>query len=345
MMQHTSHVNVGVIAPSSMVSMPELQAGVEVLNKHGVEVKVHPQCREQHLFFAGKDELRAKAFWEFASHSDFSVLWCARGGYGAQRIIPFLEEWSRQEGIPQPKLLVGYSDATALMEYVRSRWSWNILHAPMPGKKEFIDQTPRELSTLMNWVKGLKAPPAWEGETFRFLGQRKPDIPLRAPVVGGNLSVWASLIGTHFEPLCDQKRFLFFEEVGEPLGRIDRMVQQLFQSGALQNVRGLLLGSFHQCEDHVPQAWVTQPKPSNFQKDRDEPTSPQSKGPIRKPVLLRQFLAETFGQLGNDLGVPVLYGLPMGHGNQQAALPLGAEISLTPQGELQLSHWSHLTGG
>ena len=88
-------MRIGVVAPSSVVPPIELKLGTELLRKEGFEVAVHPQCRKAHLYFAGRDEERAQAFFEFASDSRFDVLWCARGGYGAARILPMLEEMTR----------------------------------------------------------------------------------------------------------------------------------------------------------------------------------------------------------------------------------------------------------
>ena len=117
-------LKVGIIAPCSVVPQVELELGVDFLKQHGFVVHVHPQCFKQHLSFAGTHENRARAFFEYAMSPDVDVLWAARGGYGANHLLPWLDRLSQQNGKPQKKLLVGYSDITALFEYCRTQWGW-----------------------------------------------------------------------------------------------------------------------------------------------------------------------------------------------------------------------------
>src|SRR4051812_41762156 len=107
-------IKVGVVATSSVVPPVELELGVEKLKESGLDVRVHPCCLKQYLTYAGNDQQRAAAFWELDWDRDINVLWAARGGYGATRLLPILEAWTVRHGIPPRKLLVGYSDITAL---------------------------------------------------------------------------------------------------------------------------------------------------------------------------------------------------------------------------------------
>src|SRR4051812_48440513 len=83
---------IGVIAPSGKVARIELDIGIAKLRSEGFSVTVHSQCKKSHLFFAGTDEERAEAFFEFARSPEIDILWCARGGSGAIRILPLLEK-------------------------------------------------------------------------------------------------------------------------------------------------------------------------------------------------------------------------------------------------------------
>src|SRR5882672_7209077 len=130
-------MRIGIVAPSSAVGQVELNNGVAHLRSHGFEVAVHPQCSRLHYTFAGTDAERAQAFYDFAADSAIDVIWAAGGGYGATRILPLLENRCEEFGNPRPKLLVGYSDITALHEYARSRWNWASLHCPMPSAGSF----------------------------------------------------------------------------------------------------------------------------------------------------------------------------------------------------------------
>src|SRR5689334_20702614 len=130
-------ITVGIIAPSAKIPKIELKIGVQKILNEGFQVKVHPHCHKSHLFFAGTDAERAQAIFDYAQDPDISALWCARGGYGAVRLLPLLEEMTRNRGVPPKKLLVGFSDITALMIFVQERWGWSILHAPGPAIRKF----------------------------------------------------------------------------------------------------------------------------------------------------------------------------------------------------------------
>ena len=126
-------IRIGVVAPSSKIPQAEFRLGLNQIREAGMLPVVHPQCKKSDRFFAGTDEERALAFFDYAVDPRFPVVWCARGGYGAARILPYLENLTAERGVPERKLLLGYSDATALMEYTRNRWGWATLHSPMPA--------------------------------------------------------------------------------------------------------------------------------------------------------------------------------------------------------------------
>src|SRR5436190_10140741 len=116
-------IRVGVVAASSVVPSLEFELGIEHLRSLGYDVTVHPDVLAQHFTFAGTDEQRATALFEFGRDSRFDVVWSARGGYGAGRLLPLLDELTAKHGPPAAgKLLVGYSDVTVLHEYVRTHW-------------------------------------------------------------------------------------------------------------------------------------------------------------------------------------------------------------------------------
>src|SRR5262245_14625338 len=98
-----SGLKVGIVAPCSPVGQVELGFGVEVLRESGFEVKVHPQCAKQHFVCAGTDQERAEAFFEYAHDPEVDVMWSARGGYGAGRLLPLLMNMTRQRGKPTQK--------------------------------------------------------------------------------------------------------------------------------------------------------------------------------------------------------------------------------------------------
>jgi muramoyltetrapeptide carboxypeptidase len=330
-------LKIGVIAPSSQVPAIELKLGLEALQAEGFRLKVHPQVRKSHLFFAGTDEERARAFFDYAVDPQLDALWCARGGYGALRVLPLLERMTSERGIPEQKLLVGYSDATILLEYVRSRWGWSVLHAPMPSMRSFTILKAGEWSSLVRCVRGENEPPDWNDGKLNFHG-RPPRRSVEGQLVGGNLTSWNSLTGTPYEPRVKGK-ILFFEDIDESLYKVDRMVRHLATAAAFDGVLAIVLGDFLNCGDHASQSLKKLPAPRSLKRVLSKPKGNELKA-LRKAIDDRAGLLEIFGQVASRLRVPLAHGLPAGHGPGRAPVPLGAEYILHPDGRLRMLNWS-----
>ena len=339
-------ISIGVVAPSAVIPQVEFKLGIAKLREEGFKVVVHSQCRKKHLFFAGKDQERAQAFFEYAARDDLQIIWAARGGYGALRILPFLEALTQKHGKPSPKLFIGYSDSVALLEFVKRRWGWDALHAPMPGMREFSVLAPLEWRTLMDLVHRKTELPwndPWPGQILKFFG-KPPARLIESELTGGNLAVIASMIGTPYE-LRAKGKILFLEDIGEGMYRIDRMLQQLKLSGAFEGVQAIILGNFLQCEDAVGQMLRLPPSEGLSQEEKLEQLSrPDAANlrPLRKKMTPTEGLGKIFGELALVLGIPIGYGLPVGHGPGRAPLPLGAKYRLTPKGRLELVSWKWL---
>ena len=328
-------IRIGVVAPSSKVGQVELSLGVKFLRDKGFEVLVHPQCKKAHLFFAGTDEERAQAIFDFGRDDTVSVLWAARGGYGAIRLLPLLDDLTRKYGVPRTKkVLLGYSDVTVLMEYVRKKWGWATLHSPTPGYRRFSMLHATDLSALKNWLEKKPAEAApWHKHRLQFWN-KPPSHSIEAQMVGGNLTVWTSLIGTDYQPETRGK-LIFFEDVDESLYRVDRMLQQLRLSKTLNGIRGIVLGTFVNCRDVVGSVLKKPPRVSSA---LVSPKVHELK-PLRHPMKEGVLLKRLFSEFGENLGVPVAFGMPVGHGPENSPLPLGARYRLHPSGELELVDW------
>jgi muramoyltetrapeptide carboxypeptidase len=312
-------IAVGIFAGSSVVPQIEFRAGIEHLRQNGFEPRIQSQVSAEEFIFPGSDEERVRAFYDLATDPSISILWAARGGYGATRLIPHLEK------LPVPKtkkLLVGYSDVTVLHEFVRQRWGWSTLHAPMPAASNFDSLDPAEWKAIVEYVRGQLADPPWQHTTLKWLTD-PPAKPLRAELVGGNLSLWAAMAGTSVAASGNGK-IIFLEDVGEAFYRIDRMVVQLAQSGAFKDAAAIVLGDFTNCNDEDNQCLA------------DPETG--AKKSLRKVWTQ----ADAFPQIFGHLGVPVAQGLPVGHGPNYAPLPLGATYELNPAGKLRLLEWDWL---
>ncbi len=191
-------ITIGIVATSAAVPQIELEYGVSRLREQGFEVRVHPVVSRQHRFFAGTDLERATALLEYARDPSIDIIWCARGGSGAARVIEIV---SRARGIPRGKLLLGYSDVTALLEFARTQWGWQTVHSPMPGTREFSLLPPQDWKALMGVVGAFasgKSMPVLS-HRLKYIGSVRPKAAIEAPLVGGNMTVWDTLVGTPFE--------------------------------------------------------------------------------------------------------------------------------------------------
>jgi muramoyltetrapeptide carboxypeptidase len=330
---------IGIIAPSSKVPQIELEIGVERIQREGFLVQVHPQCRKEHLFFAGTDEERAQAFFEFAKDPEISVLWCARGGHGAIRLLALLEKLTQQEGIPSKKLLIGYSDATALMEFVRQRWGWSILHGPMPSMRKFSLLPSKDWAALAGWIKHKNPSAPWSKTSLKFWTP-PPSKAIEGQLIGGNLTPWDCLTGTPIQP-NSRGKILFFEEVDEGLYRMDRVLHHLNLAGRFHEIRAIVLGNFLNCRDAAPQVLKKKPEKKSTRRILTEPR-PRELQPLRKLLPEMKGLQEIFKEIGRQHGIPVAFGLPVGHGPGVSPLPLGARYRLNPDGILELLEWDWL---
>ncbi|MBI3534093.1 MAG: LD-carboxypeptidase [Deltaproteobacteria bacterium] len=291
--------HIGIIAPSSVILKSDLTNGVKKLKSNGfISIKTHPDCFKKHLFFAS--DQRARAFYEFAKDESIQILWCARGGYGAIRLLQQLKDYTKRFGTPPKKLLIGYSDITALHEFVRKQWHWSILHAPMPGVKEFVKIKKSGFNELKQIIYGnLKN--TWLNEFKLKILQQTSKQNITGALAGGNLSVLCSLVGTQFA-IQTENKILFLEDINEPLYKIDRMMQQMALSGNLTNIKALVLGSF---------------------------------GEMTSQLAFR----EIFQSLGKHFQFPVFYGLPVGHEKNNFPLPLGGQYNIDERGIIQLLDW------
>ena len=126
-------IRIGIVATSSVVPKVEFEIGVTFLRSKGYSVDVHPKVLGEFMFYPAPDAERAEALIETALRKDLDALWCARGGYGATHLLPHLNRAKNKLKRAPKKTLLGYSDATALLEWFRVNLGWKTIHAPSHG--------------------------------------------------------------------------------------------------------------------------------------------------------------------------------------------------------------------
>ncbi|MFD3521104.1 LD-carboxypeptidase [Streptomyces sp. NPDC058653] len=234
---------VAVVAPSGPVPAERLEAGLDILRGWDLDPVVAPHVLDLHqelAYLAGADEARARDLQDAWCDPTVSAVLCARGGYGAQRMVDLID-WDAVRAAP-PKVFVGYSDITALHEAFAVRAGVSTLHGPMVAALTFLKDPASQESLRAT----LLAP-----ETVRTIGLDTAGalLPGRAHGVtlGGCVSLLAADLGTPHARPSAAGGLLLIEDVEEEPYRLDRILTQLLRSGWLDGVAGVALGSWAGC--------------------------------------------------------------------------------------------------
>ncbi len=229
---------VALVATAKNFDKKELSNAIEILKSWGLEVVEGVSLYRKYHQFAGDDADREEDLQWAMDDNSIKAIFCARGGYGTVKII---DNISFKTIVKHPKWVVGFSDVTVLHAQLQKHKIQSI-HGVMPilfGKKGYELSVAKLKDTLFG--KAIK----YDFPTHKLNreGQAKGSL------VGGNLSILCSLLGTPSE-LKTKGRLLLIEDVGENLYRIDRMMVQLKRAGVLKGISGLMVGHFTTMEDN-----------------------------------------------------------------------------------------------
>lgn len=239
---------IGLVAPASSPSSEEkIEKGTAYLERLGYRVKLGNHIRNTYGYLAGTDKERAADFNNMVRDKDVKAIFAIRGGYGTTRILQLIDYRSLKQN---PKIIVGYSDITALQLAIFSKIGLVTFSGPMTGAEMWkgIDPYTEEnfwrLLTSTKKVGVLKNP---IDEPLKILNYCKA----RGKLIGGNLSLIASLMGTPFLPKMSNS-IIFLEDVEESPYRVDRMLSQLLNARVLHGLNGLVFGKFTNCNPSNP---------------------------------------------------------------------------------------------
>jgi muramoyltetrapeptide carboxypeptidase len=223
---------VAVIAPASAFDRASFEAGLALIGAR-YRAEYGPGIFERHRYLAGDDARRLSELHTALADPQIRAVFCARGGYGATRLL------ARLAAAGPPKLLVGFSDITALHLWLQSHGRISV-HGPVLTQLGRLSPgTWERLFTLLE----ATSPAAALGGTLTYVGG-----VAEGPLLGGNLSVVTRVLGTPFMPALDGA-ILLLEDQGERPYRLDRMWTHLQLAGAFERVCGIVLGSFTGCEE------------------------------------------------------------------------------------------------
>lgn len=229
----------GVVAPAGPVDKEQLKAGLEVISKMGFKPllgkHVHARCG----FLAGSDTDRARDLMDMFRNPEVRAIFCARGGYGVNRILSFLKP---AEIRAHPKIVVGSSDITLLLHFLVQKCGLVAFHGPMVagsfGRTD-MKKSQRQFKSLLMGVSKAKVFHAPRAKVVaKGVAQGK--------ISGGCLTLLCRSLGTPYE-INTRNRILLIEDVSEPLYRIDGMLWQLKNAGMFKGVRGLVFGEMINC--------------------------------------------------------------------------------------------------
>ena len=286
---------IAVVAPASGIEAEGFDKALQNLADLGFKTKAGKSARAINGFLAGTDAERLTDLHEAFADKEVKAIWCVRGGYGASRILPDLDFSLIAKN---PKILIGYSDITALHTAIHQRTGLVTFHGPV-ASSTFSDYAKTHVvNTLINPSAPYKIELAADNvadESNLFKTETITGGKCRGRLIGGNLSLLSALAGTPFGLRDTKGKILLTEDVGEQPYRIDRMLVQLKQSIDFKQLAGIALGVFADCNP----------------KNADSPT----------------LISVLKDQLGS-LGIPVVYGLSFGHIRDQFTLPVGIEAEL-----------------
>jgi muramoyltetrapeptide carboxypeptidase len=273
-----------ITAPAKVIDKACIDFAVDFFEKNGFEVSLAKHVLGQHNYFSGTDAERLADFQAALDDDSLDFILCARGGYGSVRIIDDLDF---TKFVKRPKLIIGFSDITVFHNHIHTHFNLPTLHASVP--LNFQSNSAEALQSLVNVLNGKENKYEITPSKYNRAGEAK------AVVVGGNLSILYSLIGTNSDLTTDGK-ILFIEDIGEHIYAIDRILYSLKKSGKLQKLAGLLVGGMTNIKD--------------------------TEIPFGKNV------EEVISEIVAPYNFPVCFNFPAGHVDDNRAIACGKEARL-----------------
>jgi len=274
---------IGIISTARKISLEELSPAINTLESWGIEVVLAENLFEEDNQFAGAVKQRTTDLQSMINNDKIKAILCARGGYGTVQIIDNIDFTNLKKN---PKWIVGYSDVTVLHSHLHNLGVAS-MHATMP--KNFATNTKDALKSLKKSLFREGTIVECDPHPFNKKGR------IEAEIVGGNLSILYSLLGSDSDIDTDGK-ILFMEDLDEYLYHIDRMIMNLKRNGKFENLKALIVGGMSDMNDN------------------DIPF-----GKTAEQIILEHT---------KDYDFPICFGFPAGHINDNSAIVFGVKSLL-----------------
>ena len=223
---------IGLVAPGSFITENELKESVQNLEELGFKVAYSKNILARSGYLGGTDKQRADDVNNMFERKDINGIFCARGGYGCARILPILDYGKIEKN---PKVIIGYSDITALLYGIYSQTGLVCYHGPV-GISTFNEFSVYNMENVLMQPSAsfamISKPDKEDDELYKIYPIRSGIA--KGELVGGNLSIVVSLIGTKYD-IDTTGKIVFLEDVGEEPYRIDRMLTQMIEAGKFDN--------------------------------------------------------------------------------------------------------------
>ena len=285
--------SIAIVSPAGILKNKQalIEQAKELAESWGLKVMIGKHVFNQNNHFAGTDEERAEDFQQALDNPNVKAIWSARGGYGSVRILDQLDFTKFQE---QPKWIIGYSDVTAFHNHIHNL-GIETLHAMMGTSMMYdAEETMESIVTLKSALFGEAL--SYEIPSSKY--NRKGEV--EGELIGGNLSIMASMLGSDSQMNTDGK-ILFLEEIGEYKYAIDRMLQSLKRAGYFKNIRGLIVGDMTSIKKNTTK-WGSS---------------------------IEQLILDAT----SEYDFPILFGFPAGHEADNRALIFGRTITMNTEKE------------
>lgn len=230
---------VGVVAPAGPVEADHLENGLKVLRSMKLEPLLGRHVLSRRAYLAGRDEDRAQDLMAMFENRDVKAIFCARGGYGVNRLLPWLKPKLIRKN---PKIFVGASDITLLLLYLYQKCSLIGFHGPMVGGNFGRYAMKKSIKQFYDLLTGQSEGKRMQSPKARTLN---PGVA-RGEIIGGCLTLLCRSLKTPFE-VQTQGKILLIEDVNEAPYRIDGMLWQLKAAGKFKDIKGIILGEMIGC--------------------------------------------------------------------------------------------------
>jgi len=282
----TRNAHVAILAASGPTDLERIARATKNLESRGLRVTLADNIGHRHRsYLAGPDDERAEQFNRFMNSAEFDGFLFARGGYGAMRILDAIDYDAIRRN---PRPIIGFSDVTALHQAIALRAGVSAFHGPMVNVDFYNGLSPDREEWFWSMLAG-QSPMTWRFNSVDVVAEGEAE----GNLFGGCLSVTTSLLGTPYDYWIDGGIW-FWEDVDEPVYRIDRMLTHLRLSGRIRAIRGVIIGKLK---------------------------LPESESEEAMSALLQEF----FG----SMGIPVVRNIPFGHLGDNLLMPIGAYVRLS----------------